>query len=191
MWEPSDPAEAEVGSAEPDGMESVEAMQRKQRFGPDLRIMEVKFHPALQSLDHGVQSPVRIALKSTCPLVTASVCAQLDLCYADRDIQLWLLWDPPLPNELTGWCQQVRKLLRSCSATPIHIRNANATGDAEMTALQQKRLMALAVRTMALPCGRAAFTLGEAQQCMVQACLCSITVGTHVHAHGFQPVVLR
>jgi hypothetical protein len=39
-----------------------------------------------------------------------------------------------------------------------------------MTALQQKRLMALAVRTMALPCGRAAFTLGEPQQFFGQAC---------------------
>jgi hypothetical protein len=57
IWEPSDPAEAEVGSAEPDGMESVEAMQRKQRFGPDLRIMEVRYYPASECLHLRLKSP--------------------------------------------------------------------------------------------------------------------------------------
>lgn len=56
---------------------------------------------------------------------------------------------------------QVRKLLQSSEPTAIHIKNASTVADAELSNLQQKRLMALAVRTMALPTGRAALTLGE------------------------------
>lgn len=59
-----------------------------------------------------------------------------------------------------GTFVQVRKLLQSAKPTPIHIKNAANVADAELSALQQKRLMALAVRTMALPTGRAALTLG-------------------------------
>ncbi len=56
---------------------------------------------------------------------------------------------------------QVRRLLRSSQPTALHIKEAATVGDVEVSALQQKRLMALGVRTMALPAGRAALTLGK------------------------------
>lgn len=57
----------------------------------------------------------------------------------------------------------MRKLLRSSNPTALHIKDASTAGDVEVASLQQKRLMALGVRTMALPVGRAALTLGTAQ----------------------------
>lgn len=43
----------------------------------------------------------------------------------------------------------------------MRIGNAPEVGDPEMQALQQARLLALGMRTMTLPLGRGALTLGE------------------------------
>ena len=55
---------------------------------------------------------------------------------------------------------QVRKLLSSAEPTTVRIANAPEVGDPEMQALQQARLLALGMRTMTLPLGRGALTLG-------------------------------
>lgn len=56
---------------------------------------------------------------------------------------------------------QVRKLLSSAEPTTVNIANAPEVGDPEMQALQQARLLALGMRTMTLPLGRGALTLGN------------------------------
>ena len=43
----------------------------------------------------------------------------------------------------------------------MRIANAPEVGDPEMQALQQARLLALGMRTMTLPLGRGALTLGH------------------------------
>ena len=43
----------------------------------------------------------------------------------------------------------------------MRIGNAPEVGDPEMQALQQARLLALGMRTMTLPLGRGALTLGQ------------------------------
>ncbi|KAL3147502.1 hypothetical protein ABBQ38_014558 [Trebouxia sp. C0009 RCD-2024] len=55
---------------------------------------------------------------------------------------------------------EVRKLLSSAEPTTVNIANAPEVGDPEMQALQQARLLALGMRTMTLPLGRGALTLG-------------------------------
>ena len=55
---------------------------------------------------------------------------------------------------------QVRRLLSSAEPTTVRIANAPEVGDPEMQALQQARLLALGMRTMTLPLGRGALTLG-------------------------------
>ena len=57
-------------------------------------------------------------------------------------------------------CLQVRRLLSSAEPTTVRIGNAPEVGDPEMQALQQARLLALGMRTMTLPLGRGALTLG-------------------------------
>lgn len=64
--------------------------------------------------------------------------------------------------ELLDECLQVRKLLSSAEPTTVRIANAPEVGDPEMQALQQARLLALGMRTMTLPLGRGALTLGTA-----------------------------
>ena len=39
-WEAEEAADRDSGAAEQDGMEGLVALQKKQRFGPDLRLME-------------------------------------------------------------------------------------------------------------------------------------------------------
>ncbi len=56
---------------------------------------------------------------------------------------------------------QVRRLLSSAEPTTVRIANAPEVGDPEMQALQQARLLALGMRTMTLPLGRGALTLGH------------------------------
>ena len=58
-------------------------------------------------------------------------------------------------------CLQVRRLLSSAEPTTVRIANAPEVGDPEMQALQQARLLALGMRTMTLPLGRGALTLGR------------------------------
>ena len=58
-------------------------------------------------------------------------------------------------------CLQVRRLLSSAEPTTVRIANAPEVGDPEMQALQQARLLALGMRTMTLPLGRGALTLGS------------------------------
>ena len=58
-------------------------------------------------------------------------------------------------------CVQVRRLLSSAEPTTVRIGNAPEVGDPEMQALQQARLLALGMRTMTLPLGRGALTLGQ------------------------------
>ena len=55
----------------------------------------------------------------------------------------------------------MRKLLSSAEPTTVNIANAPEVGDPEMQALQQARLLALGMRTMTLPLGRGALTLGK------------------------------
>ncbi|KAL0039031.1 hypothetical protein WJX77_005730 [Trebouxia sp. C0004] len=55
---------------------------------------------------------------------------------------------------------EVRRLLSSAEPTTVRIANAPEVGDPEMQALQQARLLALGMRTMTLPLGRGALTLG-------------------------------
>lgn len=56
---------------------------------------------------------------------------------------------------------QVRRLLASNQPSALHVAAAPEAGDPEQMQAQQMRLMALGTRTMALPFGRAALTLGE------------------------------
>ncbi|KAK9828929.1 hypothetical protein WJX72_002853 [[Myrmecia] bisecta] len=55
---------------------------------------------------------------------------------------------------------EMRRLLTSANPVVIRLANAPEVTDPEMVAQQQQRLMGLAVRTMALPVGRGALTLG-------------------------------
>ena len=55
----------------------------------------------------------------------------------------------------------MRRLLSSAEPTTVRIANAPEVGDPEMQALQQARLLALGMRTMTLPLGRGALTLGH------------------------------
>lgn len=59
---------------------------------------------------------------------------------------------------LLSWCCQVRKLL--CCSAPVPIKLDASENDPELPAKQQALLMAAASRTMALPVGRGALTLG-------------------------------
>ncbi len=66
-----------------------------------------------------------------------------------------------LPREAKcGVCAQVRRLLASNEPSALRVAAAPEAGDPEQMQAQQIRLMALGMRTMALPCGRAALTLG-------------------------------
>lgn len=56
---------------------------------------------------------------------------------------------------------QVRRLLASNEPSPLRVAAAPEAGDPEQMQAQQIRLMALGTRTMALPFGRAALTLGR------------------------------
>ena len=56
---------------------------------------------------------------------------------------------------------QVRCLLASANPTPVVLHSTPEVGDVEVQALQQAKLLALSFRTMALPLGRGALTLGE------------------------------
>ena len=56
---------------------------------------------------------------------------------------------------------QVRKLLATSSPVPLKLPGSQQAGDVELVSAQQQRLMAVAVRTMALPLGRGAVALGE------------------------------
>ena len=62
---------------------------------------------------------------------------------------------------------QVRRLLSSAEPTTVRIGNAPEVGDPEMQALQQARLLALGMRTMTLPLGRGALTLGQSNSLML------------------------
>ncbi|KAK9819157.1 hypothetical protein WJX81_007920 [Elliptochloris bilobata] len=55
---------------------------------------------------------------------------------------------------------EVRALLGSATPAALRVAAAPEAGDPELAAAQQARLMALATRTMALPLGRGALTLG-------------------------------
>ena len=54
--------------------------------------------------------------------------------------------------------EQVRRLFATASPYPLKL--AQQAGDVELVSAQQQRLMAVAVRTMALPLGRGALALG-------------------------------
>ena len=54
----------------------------------------------------------------------------------------------------------MRRLLGSALPEVLRVEGAPGTSDTDLVAKQQSRLMALAVRTMALSFGRAAFSLG-------------------------------
>lgn len=56
---------------------------------------------------------------------------------------------------------QVRRLLTSADPVAIHRDPTLERGDPELGTRQQSRLIRLAVRTMALPLGRGALTLGR------------------------------
>ena len=62
---------------------------------------------------------------------------------------------------------QVRRLLSSAEPTTVRIANAPEVGDPEMQALQQACLLALGMRTMTLPLGRGALTLGQSLPCLL------------------------
>lgn len=55
---------------------------------------------------------------------------------------------------------QVRALLGSATPSALRVPAAPEAGDPELAAAQQARLMAIGTRTMALPLGRGALTLG-------------------------------
>ncbi len=56
--------------------------------------------------------------------------------------------------------RQVRALLGSATPAALRVAAAPEAGDPELAAAQQARLFALGTRTMALPLGRGALTLG-------------------------------
>lgn len=56
---------------------------------------------------------------------------------------------------------QVYKLLASNTPTTLKTSSAPEVSDPEMVAHQQAQLLSLASRTMALPLGRGALTLGQ------------------------------
>lgn len=58
---------------------------------------------------------------------------------------------------------QVRRLFATASPYPLKLGAAQQAGDAELVSAQQSRLMAVAVRTMALPLGRGALALGMSE----------------------------
>ena len=66
----------------------------------------------------------------------------------------------PLTTDLAA-AVQVRCLLASANPTPVVLHSTPEVGDVEVQALQQAKLLALSFRTMALPLGRGALTLGE------------------------------
>ena len=55
---------------------------------------------------------------------------------------------------------QVRKLMATAAPVPLKLAGSQQAGDVELVSAQQQRLMAVAVRTMALPLGRGALALG-------------------------------
>ena len=75
----------------------------------------------------------------------------------------------------------------------MRIANAPEVGDPEMQALQQARLLALGMRTMTLPLGRGALTLGQSHLvCYMYVCMCVcvyvcmcvcvyVVCGTYIH----------
>jgi len=69
---------------------------------------------------------------------------------------IWLLW------------LQVRKLMASSAPVPLHVPATPEAADAEQLQAQQQALLTLGCRTMALPIGRGALTLGK------RACLLPI-----------------
>ena len=64
---------------------------------------------------------------------------------------------------------QVRRLFATASPYPLKL--AQQAGDVELVSAQQQRLMAVAVRTMALPLGRGALALGGQLHWGLDACL--------------------
>ena len=56
---------------------------------------------------------------------------------------------------------QVRKLMASSAPVPLHVAAAPEAADAEQLQAQQQALLTLGTRTMGLPIGRGALTLGE------------------------------
>ena len=66
----------------------------------------------------------------------------------------------------------------------MRIANAPEVGDPEMQALQQARLLALGMRTMTLPLGRGALTLGQPPPPLLYVCVCVyvyVVCGTYIH----------
>ena len=57
-------------------------------------------------------------------------------------------------------CIQVRRLLRSSVPVALHLKQRHEIAEKDIPNYQQRRLMGLCIRTMTLPCGRAALTLG-------------------------------
>ena len=76
---------------------------------------------------------------------------------------------------------QVRCLLASANPTPVVLHSTPEVGDVEVQALQQAKLLALSFRTMALPLGRGALTLGESGQVWTCAGL-QLHLVRHAHA---------
>ena len=87
---------------------------------------------------------------------------------------------------------QVRRLLSSAEPTTVRIGNAPEVGDPEMQALQQARLLALGMRTMTLPLGRGALTLGQTDNLVLTRlqdndCLCETRPTALRTGHASEP----
>ena len=71
--------------------------------------------------------------------------------------------------------------MASSAPVPLHVPAAPEAADAEQLQAQQQALLTLGCRTMALPIGRGALTLGECtSMCLWSAsiCLCSASPWT-------------
>lgn len=65
------------------------------------------------------------------------------------------------PHKGVNVSVQVRKLMASSAPVPLHVPAAPEAADAEQLQAQQQALLTLGCRTMALPIGRGALTLGK------------------------------
>ena len=77
---------------------------------------------------------------------------------------------------------QVRKLMASSAPVPLHIPAAPEAADAEQLQAQQQALLTLGCRTMALPIGRGALTLGTCPPVLPRLCSCSTKHMASCHA---------
>ena len=145
------------------------------RFGKDLRLLEVQ-NPLIRVLawtesvldtvlDTAPQTPAKqLGRGNPSPgraLISTRSIHTVNSQIASA-IERWLIKIPQCRFGLIDWTLslQVRKLLGSSAAVTVRVGSGAEAGDPEIVMVQQGRLLAVAVRTMALSYGRGALTLG-------------------------------